>query len=607
MSAGLGMGMFKSTSRRRMPGAWLILAAILLELAVGFMPGSEFPALGPGRAAAAEAAQPASARDPQGLWARPEGWSRERFLGDVALGSERIGAAAGPGDVIYAAWSSGSGADELGVYLGIVRHGTLVGEPLLLSTRSPGAYTDPAVAVGPDGRVHVAWESKRGQSYELMYASVSPEGTVDVPGTVIISGDGPMKAISMAAKPGGVDIVWSDWRFRGYEIYHMSVDVAADGSKIRVSPDHQLTASDTTSSEPLILAGPDGRRHLLWLEKKDNVSDVMHGILVSDAAGTRVEDAAVIGHGTRLREDYLAAAVDSEGMLHVVWAATVSEGGLRPEDIDLYYTRLGPDGTVMVPPTPVVTGPGIALRPAIAAGKGGVLHLAWVEDTTGTAKVYYKTLAFSGTAKMEIGKAVCLDTSSRASLMPRLVSTSDGHVHVMTLRFAEGGRGYKLYTMNDQFPEPPSLWWRVGLDEASPLWDIAFKLAVDLGLAALYTGMNGGLVIAGMLFIEVLRRLGLKRRLDRTPAVLGLLTIAFMYLLEETVLFAARPRFIGTGFEYMTAALATASTFAMMRILKNRWWHETLGHMSLAGLWVYWQMFFGLLVNLILQGRGLPL
>lgn len=602
------MRMFKPAGSRRTPGAHVILAAVLLGLAAGLIGlGPEYVALGPGGKAAAESAHAAFARDPRGLWVRPEGWSRERFVGDVALDSERIGAAAGPGDVIYAAWSSGSNADELGVYLGIVRNGTLAGEPLLLSGERRGAYKNPAVAVGPDGRVHVAWESKRGQTYQLVYASVSPEGAIDVPGTVIVSGEGPMKSISMAARPGGVDIVWSDWRFRGYEIYHMSVDVTADGSKIHVSPDHQLTANETTSSEPLILAGPDGRRHILWIEKKDSVSDVMHGILISDAAGTRVDGAAAIGHGTRLEEDYLAAVIDPNGVLHVVWAVTVSEGVLKAEDIDLYYTSLTSDGRVIMPPTPVVTGPGLALRPTMAAGKGGILHLAWVEDTTGTAKVYYKTLAPYEDAKVAIGEAVCLDTSSRASLMPRLVSTSDGHIHVMTLRLAEGGRSYKLYTMNDQFPEPPSLWWRVGLDEASPLLDIVFKLAVDLGLAALYTGMNGGLIVAGMIFIEALRRLGLKRRLDETPAVLGLLTIAFMYLLEETALFAARPRFIGTGFEYMTAAMATAFTFAVMRAVKNRWWHETLGHMSFVALWVYWQMFFGLLVNLILQGRGLAL
>lgn len=206
--------------------------------------------------------------------------------------------AVGKGNSVYVVWSSSSNVDSApDVYCAISSDfGKTWTKPEDISA-TPGASTEPTIAVGADGTVHVAWldATSGGNRPDIYYVKRSsarwsaPKNVSDSPR---VSGH---PALACGTK-GKTYLVWSDnsKRERAADIWCARMGSAGKDGKV-------LNISNTpgVSSECSIVAGPKGEVGVVWSDTSsgkstpdiytrvscENLDDVSFAIDLSKSTG----------------------------------------------------------------------------------------------------------------------------------------------------------------------------------------------------------------------------------------------------------------------------------------------------------------------------------
>jgi len=155
------------------------------------------------------------------------------------------------------------------------------------------------------------------------------------------------------------------------DVFHAS---SSDGRTWEAT--RNVSRSTALSYDPAIACGKGGRVAIVWVDtaSKGMAAPDIEVVLSGDGGKSWSSPVNVSRTGGKSMEPAVAIAAD--GTIHVVWSDTTrSESGPR-----LWHTASTDKGASWSEPRSILRSPGDARRPAIACGKDGALHVAWVDQ-----------------------------------------------------------------------------------------------------------------------------------------------------------------------------------------------------------------------------------
>ncbi len=176
-------------------------------------------------------------------------------------------------------------------------------------------------------------------------------------------------------------VVWADGRNDSLEVWGrwLNSDGSLDGDEFSVSN----SATDSSATDLCLAVDTSGRFYVVWLDIGTSEYTVKGRIYNADksAADSLVWSSSLSG----VSVDELAVDVSADGHVILLW--TGAEGGVR----NTYLTELTANGTVLTAPTEISDDPDAdASEPAVSIADNGYVSAAWVDQRTGTRKVYYQ-------------------------------------------------------------------------------------------------------------------------------------------------------------------------------------------------------------------------
>jgi hypothetical protein len=138
----------------------------------------------------------------------------------------------------------------------------------------PGHAYHPDVAVGSDGEVHIVWMDSRNGEFEIYYAAKSKSWS----NFRITNFTGNSSYPSVCVTVDNiVYVVWQDSRNGGWDIYYCTRSSSgAWSSSANSGTDTRLTAMAGDSKFPDVVAGPDGRVHMVFQMDVDGKPEIFY-------------------------------------------------------------------------------------------------------------------------------------------------------------------------------------------------------------------------------------------------------------------------------------------------------------------------------------------
>ncbi len=334
--------------------------------------------------------------------------------------------AVGPDDSIYLAWADQRQYD-LNLYFtrSTDRGATFSNATSVNDDTGPRMSVDenPDIAAGPGHRIYIVWTDHRNGD-EDVYMAMSSDGGASF-GPNLRVDDGP--AMTNASLPsiavlqsGKVAVAWQDDRTGDPDIRcAFSGDGTSFGPSVRVNTDN----SRREQLRPRIAAGNTDLFHIVWTDNRSGSFKIYYAR--SGGSGflpeVRVDDS---GNATT-RPALQAIAVGPQERVHVVWHDT------RFDSYRVMYSS-SQDGIVFTPNIFVSPVSGIGkdqYQPRIQVGPGGVLHVIWEDQRNGDSDIFY---ANSTTNGLSFNPFVRVDDAAieQRSATPALAVDSLGEVHV---------------------------------------------------------------------------------------------------------------------------------------------------------------------------------
>ncbi len=191
-------------------------------------------------------------------------------------------------------------------------------EPPQPPPESPETAPGPAMAISPDNQIHLAWADKRTGTWDVYYARSTDGGaSFSTPIAVVTDAKAAARGHpALAMSPDGqVHITWEDQRSGDWDIcYARSDDGETFSSPVQVNDD----ATDTDQARPALAVGRDGSVHVAWQDSRSGDWDIYTARSTdggtSFGANVRANDEA------RSQQEDPVIGVDSQGRVHVAWA-----------------------------------------------------------------------------------------------------------------------------------------------------------------------------------------------------------------------------------------------------------------------------------------------
>ncbi len=173
-------------------------------------------------------------------------------------------------DDMWIAWHSGS-AGARDIYVGQY---DAVSHQLEVTTQVTSNASDqwrPALAVGTDNRLYMAWQDNRLGDWDI-YLSTSADGTHwSVPLKISDSNDNQVSpAIAVTGStPNTVYVAWQDGRGVSQDIY-----VASSNTLFATATVTQVTNLASDQTEPIMAAGGNNVAYVAWTDTRNGAADV---------------------------------------------------------------------------------------------------------------------------------------------------------------------------------------------------------------------------------------------------------------------------------------------------------------------------------------------
>lgn len=280
--------------------------------------------------------------------------------------------AVGPDGAVHVAWhDAGSGRFEI-LYSRSTDGGATFAPPLAIS--GPDEAQVPALAVDGEGTVYAVWEGGGGQSRGLLVSGSTDGGRTFSPPRPLATAAAKLPAIAAHGK-GQVLVAWQDSSGPGRQILSRG---STDGGR-SFGPPHPLAPHAAGTRAPAIAVGPGGTAVVVWQGAMAGSPAVVFA--VSTDGGRSFSAPRLVAPGSRARQTPAVALAN--GGIYVVWRDRATAGGW-----EILFARSGDGGHTFSPPLNVSRTPGLANVPAIAARRGGGITVAWQDDRTGTPQIF---------------------------------------------------------------------------------------------------------------------------------------------------------------------------------------------------------------------------
>ena len=140
-------------------------------------------------------------------------------------------------------------------------------------TWNSGDSTDPDIAVGPSGQVHLAWDDGTPGNYEIYYKKSTNAGNTWTANRRLTWNEGGSTSPDIAVDSDAhIHVVWHDLTPGKAEIYHkMSTDGGATWTT-----NQRLTWNPEDSWGPVIEADPSGNLHVLWSDDTPGNTEIFY-------------------------------------------------------------------------------------------------------------------------------------------------------------------------------------------------------------------------------------------------------------------------------------------------------------------------------------------
>jgi hypothetical protein len=317
------------------------------------------------------------------VWVSPEGKP-------VNSGGENSPAFVATPNEIYTAWNEGGDLR----FARSVSWGESFEKPIKITDKTGDSFSGyPSIGVAPNQDVFVVWIDTRDQSgksddnYAVYMARSTDHGVSFGKNIRVALKICPCCRPTLAFGPHGeVMVIWRHV-YPG-PIHDMTVAVSSDEGTTFSAP--QRVAVDNWKIDGCPDSGPavargGNRVYVAWLtEASPEISGVR--LTWSDDAG-RTWAPAVMGSQNILDANYPAMSVADDGRVALVFQGRDPQSQSGWGQIGVFAVEISPDGKVS-PPRAVPGVTSSASRPAVAAGTGGRVYIAWTGTNGGKQSVF---------------------------------------------------------------------------------------------------------------------------------------------------------------------------------------------------------------------------
>jgi PKD repeat protein len=288
------------------------------------------------------------------------------------------------------------------------------GKNLPVSTLGGSADSRPATACDPAGNIWVAWHAGAAGSRDI-YVAKLPVGTTTFQAPIRLTSDArdqcnPALAVDAT---GTVYVVWQDNRNGNWDLY---ASLCSNGSNF--PKEVRVTSSDHNEINPALALDRQSPAcaYVAWQDDRNGNRDIYVAKSTDGFASSTV--AQITSNAADQVEPKVV--VDSGNVAYLFWT------DMRNGQADIYAAASG-GSTGAWAEVAVVAGPGPETQPAVAVGQDMVLHLLWVDESSGNKDVYYALL--NGLPSSPVaGINIVDDTSGADQTAPAIVCSADKRV-----------------------------------------------------------------------------------------------------------------------------------------------------------------------------------
>jgi len=329
------------------------------------------------------------------------------------------------------------------------------GQESIIISNNSGSSKWPSLYLDSNNRPHIAWEDDSSgiwPYWEIYYLKWNGSAWVDVDGTGTesiniltthpnSSGESfPSLCLDTSGNP---HIAWYDETSGNNEIYYLKWDGSAwvdvDGSG---QESINISNNSGNSCHPSLYLDTSGNPHIAWYDDSSGNYEIYYfkwnGSAWVDADGTGTESINISNTGFTSLNPSLC--LDTSGNPHIAWY----------EDWEIYYLKwngsawVDADGSGQESIN-ISNNSGTSYSPSLYLDGTGNPHIAWYDDTSGNAEIYY--LKWNGSAWVDAdgtgAESVKISHNSGSSGSPSLYLDTSG-----SPRIAWGDRtpgNYEIY------------------------------------------------------------------------------------------------------------------------------------------------------------------
>jgi hypothetical protein len=322
----------------------------------------------------------------------------------------------GKGD-IWATWQAGATGSR-DIYIGKLTAGAANFNNSIKVKDNSTDQCNPAMAVGSDDKLYVAWQDNRRGNWDI-YVSTSSDGiNWSTETRVTDSNDNQIDPAIVVDSSNNAYIVWEDDRNGNQDIY-----VATSSSGFVTKTVSQITLDSSDQVEPAIAVDSDNTVYIVWTDTRNSKNDI-YGAASNNGPWTNLPVVT-----TEQSQSSPAIAIEAVGsILHLVWVDDT------PGDDDIFYAKTSGG----LPGSPL-TGSSIIdgtsstdqLRPVIAVSgnTGNKLQVfaCWEDERNADDDLYFAELGSGSGTNVFVND----DGTNSDQTEPAISIDGDGHPYLV--------------------------------------------------------------------------------------------------------------------------------------------------------------------------------
>lgn len=244
----------------------------------------------------------------------------------------------------------------------------------VITPETQGAFT-PSIAVDTKDRLYVTWAERAEESFEIFYRAIEPDTSAG-PRFNLSANPGKSLVPALATDPcDKVYVAWHDNSAGPFDVY---LRVSHDGGQT-FQPPVNVSSSSGLSGAPALSAPSCDTVMVFWPDATPGNFEVLGRVSVD---GGRTFHPVRNFSTTASISIRPAITTDQRGTLHLTWI----DG--EPDRFQVFYRCITKDLMSHSPPLRVSLNRGLAGAPSITINTSGDAQIVWIENDSGTFRVF---------------------------------------------------------------------------------------------------------------------------------------------------------------------------------------------------------------------------